>query len=77
MTHLIGHHKLPTKIALGDLTASVSPKSKKDVMGNALQEMIVSLKHMADISDKIAAGDLSVDATPKSEKDIMVMPLKK
>ncbi|GAC1446418.1 MAG: hypothetical protein NVSMB56_04900 [Pyrinomonadaceae bacterium] len=57
------------KIAEGDLSSSVMPRSPKDRFGNAFSRVIFYLKHMAHVSDEIAAGKLNVTVEPRSEND--------
>lgn len=60
------------KIALGDLTASVSNKQRADEVGalaQAFTRMNHSLQEMANVAQQMAEGDLSVQVHPRSEKD--------
>jgi methyl-accepting chemotaxis protein len=63
--------EMARQIATGDLSVTVTPKSEKDVMGNALANMAVSLTISAEIARQIATGNLSVVVVPQSEKDVM------
>lgn len=57
------------KIAEGDLSSSVMPRSSKDRFGNAFARVNFYLKHMASVSDEIASGNLNVTIEPRSEND--------
>ena len=63
--------EMAQQIATGDLSVTVTPKSEKDVMGNALAKMVFSLNVSAEIARQIAIGNLSVTVVPQSEKDVM------
>lgn len=58
-------------ISIGNLQVQVEPKSQRDLLGNALSDMIISLQNVAEMANLIAKGDLSVDIVPRSEKDAM------
>jgi methyl-accepting chemotaxis protein len=58
-------------IAVGDLSGDVTPRSEKDVLGNAFKRMSGYLKEMARTAEKIAKGDLSDDVETKSGTDIL------
>jgi methyl-accepting chemotaxis protein len=57
------------KIAGGDLSVHVRPRSEADTFGIAFTNMTVSLRGMAEVADQIAAGNLAVRVVPRSEKD--------
>jgi methyl-accepting chemotaxis protein len=57
------------RIAEGDLTAEVQPRSAQDVLGRALAAMLASLRETAAIARRIAEGDLTAEAEPRSERD--------
>lgn len=59
------------RIAKGDTTMLVEPRSDKDVLGIALMTMIDSLRERALLAEKIAKGDLAVEAKILSEKDAL------
>src|SRR5262249_50844114 len=56
-------------IALGDVTADVSPRGPSDAFGQSFHGMTAYLREMADVADGIAAGDLTVTVTPRSSTD--------
>jgi len=57
------------RIAEGDLTVEVAPRSAKDSLGKALANMVATLMQMVESAVQIAEGDLTVEVTPRSEKD--------
>jgi methyl-accepting chemotaxis protein len=57
------------RVSDGDLSVSVTPRSKQDTFGNAFRGMIDYLESMARVSDSIAAGNLAVTVEPKSGRD--------
>jgi methyl-accepting chemotaxis protein len=59
------------KIAVGDLTTDVQPKSSQDVLGNAFVSMTGNLRQMAGTAETIADGDLSVDVKLQSKNDLL------
>ncbi|MDY7076495.1 MAG: HAMP domain-containing methyl-accepting chemotaxis protein, partial [Chloroflexota bacterium] len=56
-------------LAQGDLTAEIIPRSEKDILGNALSQMIANLRQVIEdivhVSQGLAEGDLQV--TPEAE----------
>jgi len=58
-------------LALGDVTADVTPASEKDMLGNAFQRMISYQREMAGAADRLAQGDLRVEVNPQSAKDTL------
>ena len=59
------------RIAEGDLTVDVKPRSDRDTMGVAFDRMVKSLRNMANSAERIAAGDMTADIRPQSEKDVL------
>lgn len=59
------------RLAEGDVTATVTPQSENDVLGNAFARMTRYLKEMAAAADRLAQGDLTATVTPRSEKDVL------
>jgi methyl-accepting chemotaxis protein len=57
------------RIAGGDLSVPVHPRSERDTFGHAFQRMTTSLRSMAEVADEIAAGDLTRRVEPRSEQD--------
>ena len=57
------------RLALGDVSAAVTPQSEKDALGNAFGRMIIYMQDMADAADLLAEGDLTADVMPQSEQD--------
>ena len=60
-----GYAMMTRKIAAGDLSGTVTPQSEKDVMGNALAAMVVSLRKL---TSEIVAG---VNVLAASSSEIM------
>jgi methyl-accepting chemotaxis protein len=58
-------------LAWGDVTASVTPQSEKDRLGNAFSRMIAYQQEMAGAIRCLAEGDLTTDVTSQSEKDVL------
>ncbi len=56
-------------IAQGDFAVRVTPRSPRDVFGNAFGRMIGYLEETARVADAIAAGDLTVRVRPRSQTD--------
>ncbi|MBB4639691.1 methyl-accepting chemotaxis protein [Longimicrobium terrae] len=57
------------RIAGGDLSVPVHPRSERDTFGHAFQRMTTSLRSMAEVADEIAAGDLTRRVEPRSDED--------
>jgi len=64
------------RIAQGDLSVDVHPRSERDAFGNAFAAMTAYLRSTADIAAAIADGDLSVKVQPRSEADAFAIALK-
>ncbi|MFA7348326.1 MAG: methyl-accepting chemotaxis protein [Desulfurivibrionaceae bacterium] len=60
-----------SRIAVGDLSVAMVPRSEQDVMGKALASMLQQFRSTAEVATRLAAGDLSVDVVPQSEQDAM------
>jgi len=63
------------RIALGDLTASVEPRSEQDVFGNAFADMTGYLKSTAEVAAAVAEGNLAVQVTARSGSDAFAIAL--
>jgi methyl-accepting chemotaxis protein len=63
------------RIARGDLSVDVHPRSQEDAFGVAFHEMTGYLRSTADIAAAIAEGDLGVEVRPRSEADAFAMAL--
>lgn len=67
ITHLKQMASTADRLAQGDLTADIKPKSERDVLGNALARMISSLRHlvgqMTDNANNIAKSSNQLTAT--------------
>jgi len=64
------------RIAQGDLSVDVHPRSERDAFGNAFAAMTAYLRSTADIAAAIAEGDLGVRVVPRSEADAFAVALK-
>ena len=62
---------LAANIATGDLRQQVTPRSARDVLGNAFQQMAAYLHEMAAVANAIAEGDLRQEIQPKTEYDVL------
>ena len=63
------------RIARGDLSVDVHPRSSEDVFGVAFQAMTGYLRATADLAAAIAEGNLGVEVRPRSEADAFAMAL--
>jgi methyl-accepting chemotaxis protein len=61
------------RIAAGDVTAQVEPRSRVDTLGNAFAEMVRSQRLIAAAAEQIAGGDLTVEMAPRGERDVLGM----
>jgi methyl-accepting chemotaxis protein len=59
------------RIAAGDLSIDVSPRSEHDALGKAFTAMIRSQREMAEVAEQIAAGNLAINVKPQSEQDTL------
>ncbi|HYD54346.1 MAG TPA: HAMP domain-containing methyl-accepting chemotaxis protein [Gemmatimonadaceae bacterium] len=57
------------RIADGDLSVQVQPRSAQDRFGIAFSRMIAYLGEMSDVAGRIAAGDLRAGVTPRGPDD--------
>ena len=57
------------KIAHGNLTSPVQPKSASDAFGTAFAGMTAYLRDTADLAERVSTGDLRVQVAPRSEQD--------
>lgn len=64
------------RIADGDLSVEVTPRSADDRFGTSFRRMTGYLRRMANVSDQIAAGNLDVRVEPRSEHDRFGMAFK-
>ncbi|MDY0091839.1 MAG: methyl-accepting chemotaxis protein [Candidatus Vecturithrix sp.] len=64
---------IASQIAQGLLTDDFETRSSHDVLGNAVQDMLVSLRNTANLMLRIAAGDLTTTAAVRSEADAFGM----
>jgi len=59
------------KIANGDLTLQVTPRSEEDVLGKAFKTMVDCLRERAHQAEEIAKGNLTIEVEPISDKDTL------
>ncbi len=64
------------RIAQGDLSVDVHPRSPQDAFGNAFQAMTGYLRSTADVAGAIAEGNLGVEVKPRSEADAFALALR-
>lgn len=57
------------RIAQGDLSVPIEPRSDRDTFGRAFQNMSHYLQEMAGVADDIAAGNLARRVEPRSQTD--------
>lgn len=65
-----------TRIAEGDLSDDVDVASERDVVGKAMQDMVVSLRETTAAARKISEGDLSVEFQERSSHDELGLALR-
>jgi methyl-accepting chemotaxis protein len=59
------------QLAVGDVSAEVTPRSEKDSLGQSFQRVISYQREMAAMAQEISRGNLAVSITPRSEKDML------
>ncbi len=64
------------RIAQGDLTVDVKPRSAQDAFGTAFQSMTGYLRSTADVAAAIAEGNLGVEVRQRSQADAFAVALK-
>jgi methyl-accepting chemotaxis protein len=57
------------RIAQGDLSVPVEPRSDRDAFGRAFRNMVDYLQTTAAVADHLAEGDLTRQVTPRSDAD--------
>ena len=60
-----------TRIASGDLSQEITPRSDNDVLGTAFQRMSTYLNQMASVATAIADGDLRHEIQPNTTQDVL------
>ena len=68
--------EVANQLAVGDLSASVKPRSDKDILGQAFDRAIQYQREMADLAHQISLGNLAVTVTPLSGKDVLGQSMK-
>jgi methyl-accepting chemotaxis protein len=69
MEYLRDTSAVAAAIAAGDLTARVTPRSERDLLGNAFLRMSEYLTEMGAVADEISTGNLTVRVAPRSARD--------
>ncbi|MDR2578913.1 MAG: methyl-accepting chemotaxis protein [Chitinispirillales bacterium] len=69
--------RLVNKIAEGDVTQKIKPRSDKDQLSHALREMLDSTKKQISVMEDLANGDLSGKIIPRSANDTMSHAIQK
>jgi methyl-accepting chemotaxis protein len=73
MRQMVGYLRetamLAERIGQGEVDVSVTPRSSRDVFGNALVNMTRYLGDMARVADEISAGRLDAQIRPRSDAD--------
>ncbi|HEU4559298.1 MAG TPA: methyl-accepting chemotaxis protein [Longimicrobium sp.] len=59
------------RIAAGDVSVQVAPRSAADTLGIAFDEMVRSQRLIATAAEQIAGGDLTVRIAPRGERDVL------
>jgi methyl-accepting chemotaxis protein len=59
------------RIAAGDVSVQVAPRSTADTLGNAFAEMVRSQRQIAVAAERIAGGDLTVQVEARGERDVL------
>lgn len=59
------------RIAAGDLSVEVLPRSDADTLGRAFATMVDSLRTISDAAEAVGNGDLSVPLSPRSDEDTL------
>ncbi len=63
--------ELAGRIAQGQFTGQVEPRSERDLMGQSFAQMLAYLREMAEIAGRIAEGDLRGEVRPRGEGDAL------
>jgi len=66
-----------SRIAEGDLTQKIAPRSAEDSMSHALARMIDSTKGQIAVLERLAGGDLSAEIVPRGAEDSMSLAIKR
>jgi methyl-accepting chemotaxis protein len=74
---LIEMSAVAEKIACGDHTVEVTPRSDEDILSHSIFRAQSYLIEMSAVAEKIAGGDLTVEVTPRSDTDILSCSLAK
>ena len=69
VAYLHGMAGAADRIAVGDLSVPIEPRSERDTFGRAFRNMTEYLQEMAGVANDLAAGDLTRQVTPRSDAD--------
>jgi len=59
------------RVAQGDLSLHIEPRSERDTLGHAFIRMADYLEEMASAARNLAAGNLNIQIAPRSEGDVL------
>ncbi|MBT6148719.1 MAG: HAMP domain-containing protein [Gemmatimonadetes bacterium] len=59
------------RLAQGDLTVEVEPRSKSDVLAHSFQGIFGYTREIAQAANSLAQGDLTVEVVPRSDADVL------
>ncbi|MDR0307735.1 MAG: methyl-accepting chemotaxis protein [Chitinispirillales bacterium] len=65
------------KIANGDISHDITPKSDKDKLSQAIHHMLEATKEQVEVMERLADNDLTAAISPRCEKDLMNIAIKK
>lgn len=71
MAYLQDMAQAATRIATGDLSYEITPRSDHDVLGHAFQQMATYLNQIATVATAMADGDLRLEIQPKTQQDLL------
>jgi methyl-accepting chemotaxis protein len=61
-----------SKLSVGDLNVSISPRSDKDVLIQSLLALVEAERGAAHVAEEVAQGNLTVEAAPRSDNDALL-----
>ncbi|MDQ6970542.1 MAG: response regulator [Mariprofundus sp.] len=74
---IAGAIKQANTIAQGDFRSEITPLSRKDELGIALQSMTTTLQNVADIAEAVAKGHLDKDISISNDHDRLSLSINK
>ena len=75
VTTLQQYADVSQSIALGDYTKKAPIRSKQDVLGKSMNEMVESFRGVVSQAKAVASGDYSTNVVPRSEQDTLGISL--